>query len=244
VTSSPLWAILKHLCPVFSAPQHTLLTQVVCDYTGAIRWAEIGRPGAMTDRSHFKDSAMYRDPDSFFTTHQVTETLRVREHVNGDNIYIGDGCAARHEPCSVRYASRPGAFRCPDHSNVAGTACASAFSKGSRNLRLNCGLSWPCRCVLASVKSSVIRKVACVQTRKRLRQFNSGHYSERVIVENSIGRLVRARVLTASYKPPQSEAWAAGLLSASSAFVRQPPLLLLARTLSERRDGRRRRTLF
>lgn len=187
---APVWANFLSIVPCFSIPQHTLLTQVVCDYTGAIRWASIGRPGAMTDRSHYKDTPMYKDPDAYFTTHQVTETLRVREHVNGDNIYLGDGCAAHTNPAPSD--SKP--FALCTQRNMAGTAppCfARRFVTNLRDHGLNRGISLPCRSVLASVKSSVIRKVPCVKTRKRLREFNSAHYSERVIVENSIGRLVR-----------------------------------------------------
>lgn len=75
---------------LLSTPQHTLLNLIVTDYSGRIIYANVGRPGAMTDRSHYTDTPMWESPLDYFSVYSHEGAI-IREFVLGDNIYKGAG---------------------------------------------------------------------------------------------------------------------------------------------------------
>jgi hypothetical protein len=82
--------IVAHQGNTSLSPQHTILNMVIVDYSGRIIYANVGRPGAMTDRSHYTDSDMWNNPLNFFSVYSQDGVL-IREFVLGDNIYRGPG---------------------------------------------------------------------------------------------------------------------------------------------------------
>jgi hypothetical protein len=74
---------------------------IVSDYKGKIMFVSAARPGAMQDRGHYKDCALYLRPHDFFSVVKVSfGTGTSFQQLLGDAIYVGDGCVssptARH----------------------------------------------------------------------------------------------------------------------------------------------------
>lgn len=156
---------------VFTATQHTLLTAVVVDYTGKFRWVGPGRPGAMQDRQHYNDSDLGKRPNHFFSVVRLPDGREVREGLMGDNIYLGHGRAA---PVPFPHASKHARSELSEFP----LTVVSCFHSD----------------VIACIKKSKIRGVADLEERRKMQVFNTLHYGDRVVVEHSIGRLVRSQV--------------------------------------------------
>ena len=71
------------------------------DYTGAIRFISVGRPGAIGDRTHYVTSALFdwanddiNASEEHFSVCRLDNGQYLREFALGDNIYRGPGCVA------------------------------------------------------------------------------------------------------------------------------------------------------